>query len=97
MVWPWGTPIPFTNQNQKLGEIQSLLIALDNRVAIEQGRDISTRLMCYSPYQVHIIHIWAKALPVSLPNLDHIYPIPFDFIRVFILKQNVTYNPRLRE
>lgn len=50
MVLPWGTPIPFTNQ--KLGEIHSLPLALDNRVAIEQGRDISMRLMCKA-----IVHI----------------------------------------
>ena len=50
MVLPWGTPIPFTNQ--KLGEIHSLPLALDNRVAIEQGRDISMRSMCKA-----IVHI----------------------------------------
>ena len=50
MVLPWGTPIPFTNQ--KLGEIHSLTLALDNRVTIEQGRDMSMRLMCKT-----IVHI----------------------------------------
>ena len=50
MVLPWGTPISFTNQN--LGEIHSLPLAVDNRVATEQGRDISMRLMCKT-----IVHI----------------------------------------